>query len=75
MHEKKNENKLKLFISSLNEEFMVTCTREVLYPESCNPIVSRDQDVTGRLKRQDVAELRLRHSVLVSTVSHGEAGQ
>lgn len=35
-------NKLKLPISSLNEEFMVTRTREVLqYRESCNPKVSQ----------------------------------
>ncbi|KAK0150652.1 hypothetical protein N1851_008245 [Merluccius polli] len=74
-------NRLKLPISSLNEEFMVTRVREVLqYRESSDPKVSQAGIVvrTGRKWRAreavEQAESRLRHSVLVGPVASGRAG-
>ncbi|XP_034552669.1 LOW QUALITY PROTEIN: uncharacterized protein LOC117822130 [Notolabrus celidotus] len=75
-------NKLKLPFSSLNEEFMVTRTREVLqYRESCDPKVSQAGIEVVRTGRKwkaaeavDVAEAQLRHRVLVGTVARGRAG-
>lgn len=76
-----HNNKLKLPISSLNEEFMVTRAREVLqYRESSDPKVSQAgiEVRTGRKWRAqeavEQAESRLRHSVLVGPVSSGRAG-
>ncbi|KAK0148843.1 hypothetical protein N1851_010754 [Merluccius polli] len=74
-------NKLKLPISSLNEEFKVGRAREVLqYRESQDPKVSQAgiEVRTGRRWRAaeavDVAESRLRHRALVGTVTNGRAG-
>ena len=76
-----HNNKLKLPISSLNEEFMVTRAREVLqYRESSDPKVSQAgiEVRTGRKWRAqeavEQAESRLRHSVLVGPVASGRAG-
>ena len=73
-------NKLKLPISSMNEEFMVTRTREVLqYWESCDPKISQAGIYvrTGWKGRVavDAAESRLRQRVLVGAVSRGRAPQ
>jgi len=74
----RQNNKLKLPISSLNEEFTVTRTREV--EESCDPTVSQAgiKVKTGRKWRAaeavDTAESRLRHRVLVEAVTLGIAG-
>ena len=74
-------NRLKLPISSLNEEFMVTCAREVLqYREYNDPKVSKAGIVvrTGRKWRAqeavEQAESRLCHSMLVGPVASGQAG-
>lgn len=74
-------NKLKLPINSLNKEFKVTHTREVLhYQESCNPKVSQAgiEVRTGwkwmAAEAMDVAESQPKHRVLVGTVSYGRAG-
>ncbi|XP_038154112.1 uncharacterized protein LOC119791846 [Cyprinodon tularosa] len=74
-------NMLKLPFSSLNEEFKVSRTREVLqYRESCDPKVSQAgiEVRTGRKWRAaeavEVAESRLRHRTLVGTVARGRAG-
>lgn len=65
-----SEEQLKLPISSLNEEFMVTCTREVLqYRESNDPNVSQTgiEVRTGRSWRvqEAVVESWVWHSVVV----------
>ncbi|CAJ1076455.1 uncharacterized protein LOC119791846 [Xyrichtys novacula] len=73
-------NMLKLPISSLNEEFKVSHTREVLqYRESSDPKVSQAgiEVRTGRKWRAaeavDAAESRLRHRVLVGTAGEEQA--
>ena len=75
------KNKLKLPISSLSEEFMVTRSRELLqYRESNDPKVAQAgiEVRTGRKWRAaeavDVAEARLRQRALVGTVAQGRAG-
>lgn len=77
----RQNNKLRIPISSLNEDFMVTLTREVLqHRESCNPKVSQAgiEFRTGRKWRAaeavEDAESRLRHRVLVGAVLCGRAG-
>jgi len=74
-------NMLKLPFSSLNEEFKVSRTREVLqYRESCDPKVSQAgiEVWTGRkwkaAEAVEVAESRLLHRTLVGTVARGRAG-
>ncbi|XP_056097411.1 uncharacterized protein LOC130076370 [Rhinichthys klamathensis goyatoka] len=74
-------NKLKLPMSSLSEEFMVTRSREVLqYRDSSDPKVAQAgiEVRTGRKWRAavavDDAESRLRQRVLVGSVAHGRAG-
>ncbi|XP_061878077.1 uncharacterized protein LOC133630482 [Entelurus aequoreus] len=76
-----HNNKLKLPISSLSEEFMVTRSRELLqYRESSDPKVAQAgiEVRTGRKWRAaeavDVAEARLRQRVLVGTVAQGRSG-
>ncbi|XP_061772124.1 uncharacterized protein LOC133562186 [Nerophis ophidion] len=76
-----HNNKLKLPISSLSEEFMVTRSRELLqYRESSDPKVAQAgiEVRTGRKWRAveavDVAEARLRQKVLVGTVAQGRSG-
>ncbi|XP_028292553.1 uncharacterized protein LOC114455485 [Gouania willdenowi] len=74
-------NKLKLPMSSLSEEFMVTRSRELLqYRESSDPKVAQAgiEVRTGRKWRAavavDVAESRVRQRVLVGKVAQGRAG-
>lgn len=74
-------NKLKLPISSLSEEFIVTRFRKLLqYRESSDPKVAQAgiEVRTGRKWRAaeavDIAESRLRQRVLVGTVAQGRAG-
>ncbi|XP_067284127.1 uncharacterized protein [Pseudorasbora parva] len=74
-------NKLKLPISGLSEEFKVGRAREVLqYRESLDPMVSQAgiEVRTGRKWRAvaavDEAESRLRHRSLIGAVTHGRAG-
>ncbi|XP_073696141.1 uncharacterized protein [Garra rufa] len=74
-------NKLKLPMSSLSEEFMVTRSREVLqYRDSSDPKVAQAgiEVRTGRKWRAavavDDAESRLRQKVLVGSVAQGRAG-
>ncbi|KAJ8002289.1 hypothetical protein DPEC_G00178340 [Dallia pectoralis] len=72
-------NKLKLPISSLNEEFKVSRAREVLlYRESRDLKVSQAgiEVRTGRRAAEEVevAESRLRNRELVGAVAHGRAG-
>jgi len=76
-----HNNKLKLPMSSLSEEFMVTRSREVLqYRESRDPKVAQAgiEVRTGRKWRAavtvDDAESRLRQRLLVGSVAHGKAG-
>ncbi|XP_061733213.1 uncharacterized protein LOC133536595 [Nerophis ophidion] len=76
-----HNNKLKLPISSLSEEFMVTRSRELLqYRESSDPKVAQAgiEVRTGRKWRAveavDVAEARLRQKVLVGIVAQGRSG-
>ncbi|XP_061747756.1 uncharacterized protein LOC133545995, partial [Nerophis ophidion] len=76
-----HNNKLKLPISSLSEEFMVTRSRELLqYRESSDPKVAQAwiEVRTGRkwkaVEAVDVAEARLRQKVLVGTVAQGRSG-
>ncbi|XP_067280778.1 uncharacterized protein [Pseudorasbora parva] len=74
-------NKLKLPISGLSEEFKVGRAREVLqYRESLDPMVFQAgiEVRTGRKWRAvaavDEAESRLRHRSLIGAVTHGRAG-
>lgn len=76
-----NTTKLQLPIKSLEEEFKVTRTREVLmYRDSRDPKVAQAGVVvkTGRKWSAQAAvldaESRLRHKDLVGTVAHGRAG-
>lgn len=74
-------NKLKLPISSLCEEFMVTRARELLqYRESSDPKVAH-AGIEVRMGRKwraaeavDIAESRLRQRALVGAVAQGRAG-
>lgn len=76
-----NKNKLQLPFSSLSEEFMVTCAREVLlYRDSSDTKFSLAgiEVRTGRKWRAqeavDQAEVRLHHRMLVGAVALGRAG-
>ncbi|KAL7871866.1 hypothetical protein SRHO_G00068490 [Serrasalmus rhombeus] len=75
------KHELTLTISSLSEEFTVSCAREVLqYRESEDPKVSQAgiEVRTGRRWRAaeavDVAESRIWHKALVGVVTPGRAG-
>ena len=76
-----NTTKLRLPLKSLEEEFKVTRTREVLmYRDSRDPKVAQAgvEVKTGRKWSAQVAvadaESRLRHRDLVGVVAHGRAG-
>lgn len=74
----RQDNKLKLPISSLNEELMVMCSREVLqYHESGDPKVSQvviEVRTGWKWKAAEVVEDAKKQTVLVGTVPQGRPG-